>query len=307
MKLPPSGLIAAPHTPFDSAGQLMLETIPRLAALLEGNHVSGAFVCGTTGEGASLTTEERRSVAEAWRKSSPANLSLIVHIGHHCLETSCELARHAESIKADAIATVAPSFYKPIGVEELVDWCAAAAAAAPGLPFYYYHMPSMTGVDISAANFLARAHDRIPTLAGVKFTDENLMDYARASRVCPERYELYFGRDEIFLAGLAFGARGAVGSTYNFAAPLYHRIMRAFDEGRWQDALACQTKAIELVTLLNAHGGLSAGKAMMKIIGIDCGPVRLPLQTMPSRQESSLRTALDQIGFHDFAMRSAAV
>ena len=296
-----SGLIAAPHTPFRPDGAVALDVIPLQARLLAHNGVSGAFICGTTGEGASLTSTERRQVAEAWARAKPAGVSLIVHVGHSSLGEACAFARHAQEIGADAIATIAPSFFKPASVTELVAWCAQVAAAASTLPFYYYHMPSMTGVTFPAADFLSAAGDRIPNLAGVKFTHENLMDFGRCTEQRKGKYNLLFGRDEILLPGLALGARGAVGSTYNFAAPLYLRIIEAFDRGDLAAARRDQSRAMEFIGVLERHGGLAAGKSAMKLIGVDCGPVRLPLRALTERDEASLRDGLEQVGFFEYA------
>jgi N-acetylneuraminate lyase len=204
---------------------------------------------------------------------------------------------------ADAVATIAPSFFKPAGEAELVEWCRRIAAAAPALPFYYYHMPAMTGVNISAADFLQRARDVIPNLAGVKFTHEDLMDYGNAGEVDGGRYGMLFGRDEILLAGLSLGAVGAVGSTYNYAAPLYLRLIAAFERGDLAAARRAQTQAREFISVVGRHGGLAAGKLAMKLVGVDCGPVRLPLRHPSSEQERSLRQGLEQIGFFDYCSR----
>jgi N-acetylneuraminate lyase len=298
-----SGLIAAPHTPFRSDGSVALDVIPLQARLLAHNGVSGAFICGTTGEGPSLTSEERRQIAEAWMAARPAGLAVIVHVGHLCLADARALATHAERIGADAIATVAPSFFKPAGQPELVAWCAQVAAGAPNLPFYYYTIPSMTNVALSAADFLAAAETQIPTLAGIKFTFENLMDFTRATTHAGGKFNILFGRDEILLAGLGLGAKGAVGSTYNFAAPLYRRIIDAFNRGDLESARREQTRAIEFIGALDRHGGLAAGKLAMKLIGIDCGPVRLPLRALTARDEASLRDAFERIGFFDYCSK----
>jgi N-acetylneuraminate lyase len=298
------GLIAAPFTPFESDGSLALATVPQLASLLAGNGVSGAFVCGTTGEGSSLTMDERRHVAEAWRRATPPGLALIVHVGHNSAGESRTLARHAQEIGAEAIASIAPSFFKPPGVAELVAWCREVAAAAPKLPFYYYHMPAMTGLGITAAEFLREAEGRIPTLAGVKFTYEDLDDYRAARAFGGGRYTILFGRDEILLTGLQQGAPGAVGSTYNYAAPLYQRVLRAFAAGDLATAEREQAKARSFIDVMNSHGGLPAGKLIMKLIGVDCGPVRLPLRNLTAAQEQTLRTQLEAVGFFEFACKS---
>lgn len=297
------GLIAAPYTPFRPDGQLALEVIERKAALLAQNGVSGAFICGTTGEGLSLTPEERRHVADAWRRAAPPELKLVVHVGCLSLGESRALAAHAQAAGADAIATIAPSFFKPSGVVELVAWCREVAAAAPNLPFYYYHMPAMTAVPIAAAEFLRAADGAIPTLAGVKFTHEDLMDYRRSGEIGDGRYTMLFGRDEILLAGLSFGAVGAVGSTYNFAAPLYLRIMERFNAGDLDGARAEQARAQEMVGVLHKYHGLAAGKAVMKMIGIDCGPLRLPLRTLSEVEVAGLHGELEALGFFDYCCK----
>lgn len=303
--LPPlSGLVAAPFTPFRPNGDLALDAIPALAALLGKNQVSAAFVCGTTGEGSSMTTEERLQVASAWRKATPPGLKLAVHVGHLSLGDSRVLARHAQDIGVDAIAAIAPSFFKPAGPTELIAWCAEVAAAAPKLPFYYYHMPAMTGVAIPARDFLNQVNGQIPNLVGVKFTHEDLLDYSDSKAFADGRYSMLFGRDEILLSGLQLGAPGAVGSTYNYAAPLFHRMMRAFAAGDIESARQHQIRGQEFIDVMNRLGGLSAGKAIMKLIGVDCGPVRLPLRALTPSEESALRAGLGAVGFFGYASQA---
>jgi N-acetylneuraminate lyase len=137
----------------------------------------------------------------------------------------------------------------------------------------------------------------------VKFTHENLMDFGRASEVSSGKYTLLFGRDEILLSGLALGARGAVGSTYNFAAPLFLRIIEAFDRGDMIAARRDQSRAMDFIEILNRHGGLAAGKSVMKLVGVDCGPVRLPLRAVSAAEEKSLREGLERVGFFDYSCK----
>lgn len=304
MKFMPPGLVAAPFTPFRPDENLNLEVIPRLADSLARNGVVGAFICGTTGEGVSLTGAERRRIAEAWKAAVPPELKLIVHVGHLSLEESRDLARHAQGIGADAIATIAPSFFKPAGVEELVHWTRRVAAAAPRLPFYYYHMPSMTGVRVTATEYLKCASECVPNLAGVKFTDEDIGDFVAAQSFAGDRYDVLFGRDELLLTGLDCGASGAVGSTYNYAAPIYRRMIHARQGADRLTAEKSQAEARAFIDVMLRHGGLPAGKVMMKLIGLDCGPVRLPLRNLTPADEAALRSDLERLGF--FSCASAA-
>lgn len=277
------GLVAAPPTPFLDNDAIDFAAIPPLAAHLHRQGVTGVFVNGTTGEGMSLTTDERERTVEAWRAALPAGMKLFVHAGHNSPGDALRLAAHAQRTGADAVAVIAPGFYKPAGVAGVVAWCAPIAAAAPELPFYFYHMPSMNGVHLSIARFLEAAGPRIPNLAGIKFTFEALADFLEALELEDGRYDVLWGRDEMLLGALATGARGGVGSTYNVAAPLYLELMAAFQRGDLHRARRLQVKA---VTMLNAMVGtgnfFGALKAMLKAQGVPISPrVRAPLENVP--------------------------
>jgi N-acetylneuraminate lyase len=295
------GLIAAPLTPMRADGSLHLDAVDLYARWLHRNGVVGAFICGTTGEGMSLTLEERRQHAERWMIAAPPGLRVIVHVGHNALPDCRTLAAHAESVGAGGIACMAPFFFKPAGVEALVDWCAQVAAAAPGLPFYYYHIPSMTGVSMNMSDFLAAAAKRIPNLAGIKFTFEDLEDYRRCLDFQEGRFDLLFGRDELLLSALALGARGAVGSTYNFAAPLYQALIEAYDRGDQSKAAELQALAVRMIDAFVHCGAhpVAAFKWFMGRLAVDCGPSRLPLYDPTSQQIAALECKLHAAGIFD--------
>lgn len=304
MKQKITGQIAAPFTPMNADGSVNFPMIPKLAHALANGGVNGAFICGTTGEGFSLSTNERLQIAEHWVKTAPRDLCVIVHVGHLTLGDSQTLAAHADKIGAAAFATIGPTFFKAANVDQLVDYCAKIAEAAPKLPFYYYHIPVMTGIELPIFEFLKAASKRIPNLAGIKFTHENLMDYSRCLNFENGRFNVLFGRDEILLASLAMGAPGAVGSTYNYMAPIYNRVIDAFKKGDMKAARKFQSQAIEVIAIMSRRGGLPAGKAMMKMIGLDCGPVRSPLQNLSAETIKTFEQELKQAGF-PFSSRSA--
>lgn len=300
-----SGLVAAPFTPMNAEGGLKLDVVERYAKFLHRNGVKGAFICGTTGEGMSLSVAERMAIAKRWVEAAPPELRVIVHVGHNALPDSQALAAHAQEIGAWAIAMMAPSFFKPATIADLVNFCAEVAAAAPALPFYYYHMPAMSGLDFAMIDFLELAGSKIPNLAGIKFTYENLMDYASCLNAKGGRFDILFGRDEILLAALAFGARGVVGSTYNYAAPLYLNLIKAFENNDLPKARLLQQKAITMMTIL-AHCGahfISASKAIMAMLGVECGQCRAPMAQISAAQRRKLQSALNKTGFFDFCSK----
>ncbi len=280
-----TGLVAAPHTPLHPDGVLNPGGIPALARLLREAGVRGAFICGTTGESLSLTTRERMAVTEAWCEAVGGAMPVVVHVGSNSLPEARMLAEHAAKRGVSAIAVMAPSFFKP-ALDDLIAYCAAVAEAAPQLPLYYYDIPAMTGVSIHTARFLERAGKSIPTLHGVKFTNNDLMTLQECLAL--ESFDIVFGYDELLLAALALGVKGAVGSTYNFAAPLYQRLLDAFERGDLATARQAQLQSVRMIRVLQGFGFSRASKAMMRLVGADCGPVRLPLRPMTDAEMREL-------------------
>lgn len=299
-----TGLIAAVHTPMKEDGSVDLDTIPRQARCMADNGVSGVFVCGSTGEGLSLTLAERLAVAEAWKDAAPEGLDVLVHVGHNCMPEAREIAEHAERvIGARAIAAVAPTYFTPSNVDDLIAYCAEIASAAPNTPFYYYHIPIKTGLTFKAFDVLRVAAERVPTFAGIKFTHEDLMDLRRCLTYEGGKHNILFGRDEILLAGLALGVKGGIGSTYNFATPLYRRIINAYNAGDMATAQREQSRAIEMIATMQRFGGAVAIKQAMKAIGLDCGPSRLPQRAMTNDVYEAFHAELTAIGFFDYCSK----
>ena len=304
-----NGLIAAPYSPMRDGCDINPNIIPLYAELLVRNKVHSAFICGTTGEFASLSVDERLQMTEAWLRTTARPLRVIVHVGHTALSCAQRLARHARDQGAAAIACMAPWFFKPQSVTEVVAWCSAVASAAPTLPFFYYHMPSMNGVDIRVSEFVQEAGSQIPSFAGVKYSHDDLDDLAECVKISKDRWAVFMGRDELLLDGLRRGVSGAVGSTYNYAAPLYHRLMQAFASGDEATAAALQAKAIAMIDLCSRSkvGHLPASKTLMKSFGVDCGAVRPPLVQPANGETAALRSSLDLAGFSEYACRPLSV
>jgi N-acetylneuraminate lyase len=292
-----TGLIAAPFTPMNEDGSLNHEIIPDYAAKLKNDKLSGVFICGTTGEGMLMTPEERMEVAEKWIPEQTDEFKVLVHVGTTSSKQSQKLALHAENNGAYAIGAMGPLFLPPSGVDELVGFCADVAAGAPSLPFYYYHIPSVSGVRISMSEFIQKAKERIPNLAGIKFTDNNFMDMQQCLELDNGKWDILHGYDELLMAGLAFGAKGAVGSTYNFMAPLYYGIIKDFEKGDLDAAREKQALSIKVVNVLNKYGGaIATGKALMKQTGVDCGPCRLPMKNMKENEYKNFVNEIERIG-----------
>jgi N-acetylneuraminate lyase len=300
-KLTLTGLVAAAHSPFKTDGSLNLAAVERQAEHFNRNQIATTFVCGSTGESHSLTFEERRQLAERWMEvTRGSQLKVIVHVGTNCLSDARALAAHAESLGAVAVAALAPCYFKPRALEDLILWCVEIAAAAPATPFYYYDIPVLTGVSFSMPLFLAQAAERIPTLNGIKFTNTDLMAFQQCLALRNGAFDMLWGVDSALLSTLVAGATGAVGSTYNFAAPVFERVLAAFGRGDLKSAQQEQWRAVQLLEVLSGYGHLAASKAVMQMLGVDVGPTRLPNRFLTAEQVATLRAELETLGFFDW-------
>jgi N-acetylneuraminate lyase len=227
-------------------------------------------------------------------------LNVVVHVGGNCLADAKALTAQAQQLGAQAIAALAPCYFKPRTLELLIECCAEVASAGPEMPFYYYDIPHMTGVVFPMGDYLERAKQRIPNLAGLKFTSSDLMQLQRCVRAADGALDVLCGFDEMLLPALTVGVNGAVGSTYNFAAPLYTRVMKAFAAGDIATARAEQLRSVALIEILNRHGFMGATKAAMNMVGVDVGPPRLPNARLLPEQVGVLRSDLELTGFFDW-------
>ncbi|HDZ19989.1 hypothetical protein LCGC14_0615510 [marine sediment metagenome] len=296
MSIELSGLVAAVFTPMRGDGALNLAVAGDYVSLLAERGVGGILPCGTTGQFPALSVDERQAVAEAFVEAAADKMPVVVHVGCDSIDSARRLAAHAADIGADAIAALPPSYLKPPDLDAVVDWYQRLSEAAPQTPLFYYHIPSLTGVELSVLQLLRKAIGRVATLAGVKYTHEALDEYALCVDEFGDRLQILFGRDETLLSALVVGATGAIGSCYNFASPLYRRLWDAFNAGDLTAARKDQLKAIRLINTLKGYGYPAASKSCMKLLGIDCGPPRPPFKPLTAEQESALGEDLTALG-----------
>lgn len=290
------GLIVAPFTGFTKEGEIDIPAVSRQQKYYKQNGIIGAFVCGTTGEGSSLSLEEKKALFKEWARYRDDNFSIIGFVGGTSVKDAQELTAFAAACGLDAVAMTAPYYQKAANVHELALTLAEVAAAAPGLPFFYYHIPVLTHVCFPIIELLKEVDGLIPNFAGVKYTFEDLMDYQLCLEYGNRKYDILFGRDEMMLSVLALGGEGFVGSTYGYSAPVYLSLMEAFRKGDIARAAEFQYKTNRLITLLGKYGN-GAGKAFMKAAGLDLGPCRHPLTTLPENRYACFLEDLKALDF----------
>lgn len=292
-----TGLIAATFAAYKADGSVNLAIIPSYVENLIQQGVRGVFVCGTNGEGPNLSIEERMAITEEYIKAVNKRILVFVHVGHSSIEEAKRLAAHAQDHGADYISSVSAFYFKPSSVSNLVDCMAEISRAAPKLPFYYYHIPALTGIQIDMVEFLKLAEEQIPTLAGIKYTAATIHEYQACRNYKNGKFDILFGYDELLLPALAVGAKGAIGSTYNYASKLYNQVVKLFNEGDLEAAEKLHFEAVKMVQLLVKYGPIPTQRAIMKKIGFDLGIPRLPLAPLSDSQEKQLYEDLDKSSF----------
>lgn len=287
-------LIAATYTPMHQDGSLNLEIIKKYGRFLKTNKVEGAFVNGSTGDFVSLSTNERKQLIEAWSKNKPKDFFLTNHVGHTNLREAQELAAHSENL-VDAICVLPPYYFKPKTLANLLFYCSEIAKKALSTPFYYYHIPVLTGADFPMIDFLEMAVNTIPNFAGIKYSQYNPSDFQKCLYFDRGSQNILFGVDEKLVSSLPLGATGWVGSTYNHLAPLYYEIISLYKKGDTQRAETLQEKAVFFVETLDKMGGFNgAGKSFMRLFGLDMGPSRFPHNTLMNEQLETVLKKLNE-------------
>lgn len=294
-----TGLIDAPFTPFYENGEVNLEPIEHYAKMLAKNGLKGVFINGSSGEGYMLTEDERMRLAERWVEVAPEGFKVIVHVGSTCVKSSERLAAHAQKIGAFGIGAMATPFPKIGRIEELVKYCEEIAAAAPELPFYYYHIPAFNGAYLSMLDFLKAVDGRIPNFAGIKYTYESLYEYNQCRLYANGKFDMLHGQDETILPCLAMGgAQGGIGGTTNYNGRCLVGILDAWKSGDLEKARELQNYAQEVINVIcHFRGNIVGGKRIMKLIGLDLGKNRTPFNNMTDEEEARMKQELEAIDF----------
>ena len=294
-------ILIAPFTPMHGDESIHYQLIESLFDYYTTLGVKGVFINGTTGECMSLSTEERMLILEEWVKAKNQQLKnpfdLFAHVGSCNLKESVRMAEHAESLGINGVAMVSPFYFKPGSVRELVSQCAFVASAAPKTPFYYYNIPYYTGVQFPLLEFCKLAYKKIPNFAGIKSSHNNTTEYLQCMLFAKNKFTMYWGIDENFINLYAAGNISFIGSTYNYMLPIYQKMVEAFKQKKQKKFFWMQKTAFKIYDVLSKYEGIPAGKEMMSFIGLDCGPVRLPLKKIDLSEKENILKALTKSGY----------
>jgi 4-hydroxy-tetrahydrodipicolinate synthase len=279
-------VITAMVTPFDDEGRLDLGVAARLARWLADHGSDGLVVAGTTGEGSTLTDDEK---LDLWRAVAEAvTIPVIANTGTNGTAHSVDLTRRAAGCGAAGVLAVTPYYNRPsqAGIEAHF----RAVAGATDLPVLLYDIPVRSGRKISH-DVLVRLASDVANMAGVKDAAADVAASARLVAAVPSRFEVYSGNDDHTLALLALGAVGVVGVATHWIGREMAELVAAAGKGDLATAREINNRLLEsyvFETGDNAPNPIPA-KAMMRTLGVPVGQCRLPMGPAPEGLENRAR------------------
>ena len=283
MKKEFTGIFPALLTPFDKNDNVNTEVLRRITRYNLDKGVSGFYVGGSTAEAFLLSTEERLQVMQAVAEEAKTETTLIAHIGCISTKQAIELAKAAKEMGYDAISSVAPFYYK-FSFPEIKKYYYDIVDAVD-LPMFIYNFPAFSGVNLTVDNIAEFLTD--DRFLGVKHTSSDYFALEQFKAAFPDKI-VYNGYDETFLAGLAMGADGAIGSTFNLMAEKFIKIRALFAENKVAEAQAVQKEANAIIRALCKVGVMQGEKAVMDALGFEMGDARAPFAPLSQEQKKEL-------------------
>lgn len=291
---PITGVIVAALTALSEDGsQLNLKQVNTYVNDLASQRVTGAFVTGSSGHSVKLTVKERKKVLEAWMDTDAVKegrITVVSHVGCDSITDTISLAKHAASQGVHAISAIPPNFFKPSGNQDVAEFIVRLAQEVPTTPVLYYHIPSMTGVNIYVSETLKMAKLLAPNIVGAKFTDSNSADLSRCASY---GFTTWLGGEDMFSFMLAAGTNGSIGITFNFVGDLHADIYAAFCRGDRVRADQLQRISTEILGAIRQTGNLFGASyyTTERLRGLDFGTLRYPGHTL----DLELRAPLDRV------------
>ena len=284
------GIYPALLTPFDKNGKVNKSVLRELVEKNIEKGVDGFYVCGSTAEAFFLSVEERKEILETVADQANGRCKLIAHIGHISTDTAVELADHAKSIGVNAISSVSP-FYYNFSFSEIQSYYFKIVDSVD-LPMVVYNFPAFSKVSLTEENISTFFEDS--RFIALKNTSSDFFLLERLKKKYPDK--AYFnGYDEMFLSGLAAGATGAIGSTFNVMAEKFIKIKKLFDENRITEAQQEQQRVNDIISALCKVGVMSGEKAILRMQGLDFGEARHPFRPLSDEEYAFLKDACREI------------
>ena len=289
------GVIPAFYACYDREGEISPEGVRALTRYFVEKGVKGVYVNGSSGECIYQSVEDRKLVLENVCEAAEGKLTIIAHVACNNTKDSRELARHAEGLGVDAVATIPPIYFR-MPEYAVAQYWNDISQAAPDTDFVIYNIPQLAGAALTPGLFKEMMKN--PRVIGVKNSSMPVQDIQMFKQTGGEDYVIFNGPDEQFISGLAIGAEGGIGGTYGAMPELFLRLEEYVKAGKIQKARALQYAVNEIIyKMCSAHGNMyGVIKEVLKINeGLMLGGVRKPLPSLIESDRAVVQEAAQMI------------
>ena len=266
------GIFTALLTPFKEDYSINEKSLKKLVEFNLEKGVNGFYVGGSTGESMVMTAEERKEVFRIAKEAAGDSVPMIAHCGAISTDAAIDMAKTAEALGYTAVSAVAP-FYYSFPYQAIRQYYTDIVSSV-NIPMVIYNFPGGNGFTFTADYAAEIFEDE--RFIGIKHTSADLFALQQFKQKIKRPITVFNGFDEMCLGGLAMGADGAIGSTYNFMADKFLKIYKEFNNGEIEKAQAIQNEANEIIAEMIKYGVFQCEKAVLTYIGIDMGPCRKP-------------------------------
>ena len=287
------GVAVAIVTPMFENGEV---NYPKLGEIIEfqiANKTDAIVICGTTGEASTLSHEEHLEVIDYCVKKVAKRVPVIAGTGSNCTETAIYLSREAEKSGADALLVVTPYYNKATQKGLIAHYTAVAESVE--LPVIMYNVPGRTGCNILPETAAALVRN-VKNIVGIKEASGNISQVAKLMSICGDEIELYSGNDDQIVPIMSLGGLGVISVLSNVAPKETHDIVEMYLDGDVRGSMELQLKAIPLIDQLFCEVNPIPVKAGMNLMGLEVGPLRMPLTEMEDAHKENLKAAMKDFG-----------
>lgn len=288
-----TGVGVAIVTPFNEDESINYDKLDQLIDYHCNNGTDSIIICGTTGESATMSEKEHMECVKFAIERTKGRLPIIAGTGSNCTRTAIDMSKEAASYGADGLLVVTP-YYNKATQEGLVGHYTAVAKEAKA-PIIMYSVASRTGCNIEPAT-AARLIKEVDNIVGIKEASGNISQVAKIMHLTDGKADLYSGNDDQIVPILSLGGKGVISVLSNVAPQETHDICAKFFEGDVKGSLELQLKAITLIEQLFCEVNPIPVKKAMKLMGMDCGSLRMPLTELTPQHEESLAKAMTEFG-----------
>ena len=286
-----TGVMPALVTPLTSDEKLNVDALKMLLDRHLNEEADGFYIGGATGEGIALSREVREELAYESIKHIGGKVPSIVHIASTNFNEAIELAKQAEKVGADAISAIPPLFYQ-YDHQAIYNYYEGLSNAI-NIPIMIYNNPN-TGVHFSAEQ-VAELYN-IKNVTAIKWTNYEFYQVMRILDLTNDEFNVISGPDEMLLCGLAAGADGCIGTTYNFLMPEVRAVYDAFRAGDMEGARKAQTVVSTIVDELIKYNVVLATKVILEAKGYDVNHPLYPMHDYTPEQKAEMLANLQKAG-----------